>query len=164
MQLEISSYIEVYGKDLSRLCFSLCKNQQDAEDLYQITWEKVLKYINKYDKEKPFDKWLWSVCINAHKDMMKNPFRCRVIPFESEKELEQKLSTLADKAEDLDEYIALHKAINQLPLQKRQVIALYYFKDLSIKELSEILEVPEGTVKSRLTGAREKIRKELFDD
>ncbi len=164
MQKEISSYISEYGKELSRLCSSLCKNTQDAEDLYQITWEKVISSIDKYDTSRPFDKWLWSVCVNAHRDMMKTPFRRRVIPFETEEALSRRLSTIADKSHELDEYISLHKAINKLSVPKRQVVALYYFKDLQISDISEILKIPEGTVKSRLSQAREQIRKELFHD
>ncbi|MDO5123149.1 MAG: sigma-70 family RNA polymerase sigma factor [Eubacteriales bacterium] len=162
--MNISSYINAYGKDLSRLCFSLCKNRPDAEDLYQITWEKVLRGIQKYDTSKPFDKWLWTICINAHKDMMKNPFRKRVIPLESEEELEARFRSLPQKFGDLDEYIALHNAVNRLPVSKRQAVALYYFKDLSVSEVSEILGVPEGTVKSRLQSARDFIREELMHE
>lgn len=162
--MNISSYIDAYGKDLSRLCFSLCKNRPDAEDLYQITWEKVLRGISKYDSEKPFDKWLWTICVNAHKDMVKNPFRRRVARFESEEELEARFRGLPDKFGELDEYIALHNAINKLPYSKRQAVALYYFKDLSVTEVSEILGIPEGTVKSRLQGAREFIREELYHE
>ncbi|MGN0452498.1 MAG: RNA polymerase sigma factor [Ruminococcus sp.] len=164
MNKDIYEYIEAYGKELSRLCVSLCSGRQDAEDLYQITWEKVIKGIKGYDSTKPFDKWLWSVCVNAHRDMMKNSFRRRVLAFDKSEELEKLLSSIPDKSKDMDEYIALHNAINRLPLPKRQVIALYYFKDLSTAELSEILGIPEGTVKSRLKAARDQIRKELFDE
>lgn len=160
--MNISSYIDAYGKDLSRLCFSLCKNRPDAEDLYQITWEKVLRGISKYDTSKPFDKWLWTICINAHKDMEKNPFRKRVVSFESEEELEARFRNLPNKFGELDEYIALHNAVNSLPYPKRQAVALYYFKDLNISEVAEILGVPEGTVKSRLQSARDFIREELM--
>ncbi len=156
-----SELIEQYSPELSRLCSSLCSRRQDAEDLFQTTWEKVLRNLKKYDESKPFDKWLWRICINAHKDMMKNPFRKRRASFRNEEEQELFLSSLREKDQNRDEYISLHKAISRLDIKSRQVISLYYFKDFSTKELSELLDIPEGTVKSRLFKAREEIRKEL---
>lgn len=159
--MDISNYISLYGKDLSRLCLSLCKNKSDAEDLYQSTWERVLKNIRRYNKEKPFDKWLYSICINAHKDMVKSPFRKRIFHFDTTEDLERTLNSIPDTAMSHDEFLSLHSAISKLTLEKRQVIALYYFKDYSLTEVAEILNIPEGTVKSRLSSAREQIRKEL---
>lgn len=161
MKQDISMYIAQYGKDLSRLCHSLCTCEHDAEDLYQTTWEKVIKGIMRYDNKKPFDKWLWSVCVNAHKDMLKNPFRKKMLAFESSEDLERMLYSIPDAKQNKDDYIALHTAIKKLDPKKRQIIALFYFKDYSTAELAEILGIPEGTVKSRLSSAREQIRKEL---
>lgn len=93
--------------------------------------------------------------------MMKNPFRKRRASFRNEEEQELFLSSLREKDQNRDEYISLHKAISRLDIKSRQVISLYYFKDFSTKELSELLDIPEGTVKSRLFKAREEIRKEL---
>lgn len=159
--MDITPYIKLYGMDLTRLCLSLCKNRADAEDLYQITWEKVLKSIRRYNNEMPFDKWLFTICVNAHKDMVKSPFRKRIFRFDSTEDLELTLNSIPDKAIPRDELIALQIAISKLNLDKRQVIALYYFKDYSTKEVAEILNIPEGTVKSRLSSAREQLRKEL---
>ena len=164
MKPDISQYIKIHGKDLGRLCSSLCQNHFDAEDLYQATWEKVIRNYKKYDESRPFDKWLWSICINAYKDMLKNPFRRRVVSFDSSEDLERILLSVPTTEQDRDDCIVLHKAISRLEPQKRQVIALYYFKDLSTAELSQILNIPEGTVKSRLSSARAQIRKELNNE
>lgn len=156
-----SELIAQYSSELSRLCTSLCNCRQDAEDLFQITWEKVLRNLKKYDCQKPFDKWLWRICLNAHKDMMKNPFRRKRATFKSEEEQELFLSSLSEDNTKRDEYLCLHRAIGKLSTKSRQVITLYYFKDFTTKELSQLLEIPEGTVKSRLYKAREEIRKEM---
>ena len=161
---QINEYINLYGRDLTRLCTSLCKNRADAEDLYQSTWEKVLKNIRRYNKEKPFDKWLYSICINTHKDMVKSPFRKKVLSFNKTEDLELTLNSIADNEMPKDEFIALHSAVSKLSLEKRQAVALYYFKDYSTKEVAEILNIPEGTVKSRLSSAREQLRKELNNE
>lgn len=164
MDKEINNLIHQYSVDLSRLCRSMCKSEADAEDLFQTTWEKVIKNIHKYKPEKPFDKWLFAVCINAHRDMLRNPFRKHIASFDKSEELQQILNSIPDSKADADEYIALHNAINKLDTKKRQAIALYYFKDYSTAELAQILGVPEGTVKSRLSAARDQIRKELINE
>lgn len=161
MKQKATELIETYSSELSRLCTSLCNCRQDAEDLFQITWEKVLRNLKKYDESRPFDKWLFRICINAHKDMMKNPFRKKRTSFKSEEDQELFLSSICEKDEMRDEYISLHKAIGNLDTNSRQVITLYYFRDFTTRELSELLGVPEGTVKSRLFKAREEIRKEM---
>lgn len=161
MDKAIESLIDLHSPDLSRLCRSLCSCEQDAEDLFQITWEKVIRNFRKYNPEKPFDKWLFAVCVNAHRDMLRNPFRKRVVFFDKSEELENLIKSIPDGQEHKDEYLSLHCAINKLDIKRRQVVALYYFKDYSTSELSEIIGIPEGTVKSRLASAREQLRKEL---
>lgn len=159
--MNISEYIQKYGKDLTNLCISLCKNQFDAQDLYQSTWEKVIRHFKRYNSEMPFDKWLYRICINTHKDMLKSPFRKRMVHFDSDEDLTHTLNSIPDSVAPKEDFIALHQAVSKLSLEKRQVVALYYFKDFSTKEVASILEIPEGTVKSRLNAAREQIRKEL---
>lgn len=162
--MDISRYIDIYGKDLTNLCLSLCKNKFDAQDLYQSTWEKVIKNFKKFNPDMPFDKWLFRICINTHKDMVKSPFYKKIFRFEKAEDLDHTLNSIPDRAISPDEFIALHSAISKLSLEKRQVVALYYFKDYSTKEVADILAVPEGTVKSRLSAAREQIRKELNNE
>lgn len=164
MDTELSALIENHSATLTRLCSSLCTCRQDAEDLFQTTWEKVIKNYKKYDSSRPFDKWLWSVCVNAHKDMLRNPFRKYRLNLNSEEESQRLLCSIPDSQNNPDDYLALHTAINKLTPDKRRVIALYYFKDYTYSELAEILSIPEGTVKSRLNSARKQLRKELFDE
>ncbi len=164
MDTILASLIKEYSGELTKLCNALCTSRQDAEDLFQITWEKVLRGYKKYDSSRPFDKWLWTVCVNAYKDILRNPFRRKTVSFSSNEEMELVLLGITDTDNNRDEYIALHSAINRLDPKKRQVIALYYFRDYTTAELAEILSIPEGTVKSRLSSAKEQLRKELFDE
>ena len=60
MKKEFAVYVQQYSADLSRLCMSLCGNKTEAEDLFQETWLKAMRYYDKYEKSKPFDKWLYS--------------------------------------------------------------------------------------------------------
>lgn len=161
---KISEYIKLYGRDLTRLCVSLCNQKSDAEDLYQSTWEKAIKNLRRYDKDKPFDKWLFSICINTYKDTVKSSFRKKIMHFNKTEELELTLNSIPDSIAPHDEFLTLHQALRKLTPEKRQVVALYYFNDYSTKEVADILSLPEGTVKSRLSSAREDIRKELGNE
>ena len=138
--------------------------RQDAEDLFQTTWEKVIKGYSKYDRSRPFDKWLWSVCVNAHRDMLRNPFRRYRMNFNTNEEMTETLNSIPDAKENTEDYVALHIALRKLNPKLREVIALYYFRDFTYAEMSVILGIPEGTVKSRLNSAKNQLRKELFDE
>ncbi|MBQ8860858.1 MAG: RNA polymerase sigma factor [Ruminococcus sp.] len=165
MKKEYEKLVEEHGLNLTKLCLSLCNNSIDAQDLYQSTWEKVFRKYKLYKKEQPFEKWLFSVCINTHRDMLKRFDVRRAFRFNSSDEQELFLSSIPFYEEEKDDYISLHNALNILRREQREVIVLYYFKDYSISELSEILSIPEGTVKSRLHKARELLKKELnFDE
>ena len=160
----IQEYINLYGRDLTRLCVSLCNQKSDAEDLYQATWEKAIKHLRKYNREKPFDKWLFTICVNTYKDSLKSAFRKKVVSFNKTEDLELTLNSVPEAVAPSDEFLSLHQALKKLSPDKRQAVALYYFKDYSTKEVAEILNIPEGTVKSRLSSARQDLRKELSDE
>lgn len=161
MKKSFDKYIAAYGLSLTKLCMSLCSDRHDAEDLYQSTWEKAMKKIKQYDSQKPFEKWLFSICINTYRDNLKRFDTKKVLRFSSSEDQERFLSSIPDFDVDKDEYIALHQAISKLPCELKEIIVLYYFRDYSIKELSEILQIPQGTAKSRLYKSREILRKEL---
>lgn len=160
----IQEYINLYGRDLTRLCVSLCNQKSDAEDLYQATWEKAIKNLRKYNSEKPFDKWLFTICVNTYKDTVKSSFRKKILSFTRTEDLELALNSVPEAVAPFDEFLSLHQALKKLSPEKRQAVALYYFKDYSTKEVAEILNIPEGTVKSRLNSARQDLRKELSDE
>lgn len=80
---ELDKLIGEYQTDLTRLCYSLCKNHADAEDLYQETWLKAIKYYEKYNRLKPFDKWLFAICVNTFKDKMKSQSFKQAMQFET---------------------------------------------------------------------------------
>lgn len=161
MKSKFQKYVQEYGHILSKLCMSLCNNTADAQDLYQSTWEKAIKKIKSYDNSRPFDKWLFAVCVNTYRDSLRRFDRKKIFHFNSVEEQERFLSTIPDFVADKDDYIALHTALTKLTPIQREVVVLYYFKDYSFSELSEILSIPDGTVKSRLHSALSVLRKEL---
>ncbi len=165
METEIEQYVIKYSADLTRLCLSLCGNSADAEDLFQDTWCKAMKHFKQYNKSLPFDKWLFSICVNTYKNSLKLFYNRNKVNFKSDEEKEAFLNSIPNADEDnSDYYFELHKAISALPKKLKIVIVLYYFKGYSAKEISQILNIPEGTVKSRMYSARETLKRRLNNE
>lgn len=162
MNAEFEPYVQKYSTDLTRFCLSLYNNKYDAEDLFQETWLKALKNLNKYNIEKPFDKWLFAICANVFKDRKRLFFNRQKVEFSSDEEKSAFLNSIPDiSSENSFMYFELHNAVSTLPKKERVVLALYYFKDYTIKEISEILNTPESTVKSRLKKAKSDLKRRL---
>lgn len=162
MNSELEKMAERYSADLTRLCLSLCGNPADAEDLFQDTWLKAARHYHRYCPDKPFDKWLFTICVNTYKNSLKTAYRRKRFCFRSVEEQEAFFAAIPDAAEKhREEYQELHEAIGSLSKKQRTVIALYYFKDYGVKEVAQILRIPEGTVKSRLSSAKTVLKRRL---
>lgn len=162
MYEDYEDYIAHYSKDLTRLCISLCGNVGDADDLFQETWYKAIKNFSKYKKDKPFDKWLFAICVNTYKDNLRLSYNKKRYLFKTEEEEKSFLNSVTyGEHEQAEEYLQLHRAIATLSKKLRITLTLFYFRDYTVKEISEILNIPEGTVKSRLNTARRIIKRRL---
>ncbi|MBQ7133288.1 MAG: sigma-70 family RNA polymerase sigma factor [Ruminococcus sp.] len=164
MNKKILPYINEYSLSLTKLCNSLCCNSHDAQDLFQSTWEKAIRNFKRYNPEKSFEKWLFTICVNTYRDMLKRFDNKKVLCFKTTEEKEKFLGAVSDNVAEKDDYIALHSALKKLKPEHREVLVLHYFRDYPIKELASILSIPEGTVKSRLHLAREQMKKEMSID
>lgn len=165
MKIDFDEYIRRYSRDLTRLCISLCRNTAEAEDLFQETWCKAIKNQKKYNSSMPFEKWLYAICVNTFKNTHKLFYNKFKINFRNEEEKIAFINSIPDfSIENSDEYFELHKIISSLPKKQKAVIILYYFKDYSAKEIAQMLNISEGTVKSRLHYAKDYIRRRLKNE
>lgn len=162
LKSQFNEYITRYNADLTRLCVSLCGNISDAEDLLQDTWLKAMRHYQNYDKSKPFDKWLYCICVNTYKNTLSSAFYKKRRFFNSDEEERVFFNSISEiSSSTRDDYFELHRAISSLNKKHRIVIVLYYFKDYSITEISQIINIPTGTVKSRLSKARAELKRRL---
>ena len=155
----IDPYIKQYGRRLFGLCLSLCANVQEAEDLYQDTWLKVLQNITKYDPNQPFEPWLTQICVNLYRNRLRRFRRSPFLHFTSGEARDAVLSRIA--APERPDYTDLYRAIDSLPEKQRLAVILFYFRDMDIAAAAAVLKVPEGTVKSRLSQARKRLKEVL---
>lgn len=161
----MEKYVYRYSGELTRLCYSLCGNLQDAEDLFQETWLKAFRFIDRYDSTKPFDKWLFTICVNTYKNNMKLWYNSHRLCFSTSEEQEFFMNSIPDNSiYTKDEYIQLHRIIATLPKKQRIVIILKYFRDFTLEDIAQMLSLPVGTVKSRLHTAKENIKRRMNEN
>ena len=156
----IDSYIRQYGKRLYGLCLHLCADRADADDLYQDTWLRVLQNIDRYDKGRDFEPWLTTICVNTYRNALRRLARSPLLHFQSGEEKDAFLHAVP--APEKADYSELHAAVDALPEKLRLAVILFYFEDMDIAATAQALNIPEGTVKSRLSKARNRL-KEVLD-
>lgn len=156
----IDQYIRLYGKRLYGLCLSLCANSFDADDLYQETWLRVVKSISQYDPTKEFGPWLTKICVNTYRNVLRRLTRSPFLDFRTNEEKDAQINAVPD-AEKAD-YSPLYEAIDRLPEKYRIAVILFYFQNMDVASTAHVMGIPEGTVKSRLSKARKRL-KEVLD-
>ena len=154
----VERLIEQYGQEVYKIAYFYMKETQLAEDVFQEVFYKVIKNYHKFNHQSSEKTWLIRITINTCKDMLRTSWIKRVTTFgvwqDSENEYEKPYDI--EKKETNKE---LYELIQRLPQKYKEILLLFYYKDLTYEEISEILQVPEGTVRSRLSRAREKLKK-----
>jgi len=154
----VERLIEQYGQEVYKIAYFYMKETQLAEDVFQEVFYKVIKNYHKFNHQSSEKTWLIRITINTCKDMLRTSWIKRVTTFgvwqDSEHEYEKPYDI--EKKETNKE---LYELIQRLPQKYKEILLLFYYKDLTYEEISEILQIPEGTVRSRLSRAREKLKK-----
>lgn len=141
-------------KRLFSIALSYTKNHEDSEDILQNVFLKLWKYEKQFQDDEHIDKWLTRVCINECKNYIKLPFR-KNTTLEEAKEL---------YAFDSPRNFDVFNALMSLPRKEHIVIVLFYYEDLSTKEIAELLKIKEPTIKTRLRRARIRLKEILGED
>lgn len=160
-----SAFEELYRLTSKRAFFvalHFTKNDDDAEDILQESYVKALSKIKELDKPESFSSWLNQIVANKSKDFLKKK---KPMLFEAEEnEVFEVLSdedTSFDPEENLDQtelQKTVMEVLDELSEEKRACILMMYFEELSVGEIAETLEIPEGTVKTRLFSARKDLK------
>ena len=143
------------NKRLFLIALSFTANQYDAEDILQNSFMKLLKTKTEFENDEHIDKWLTSVTVNESKNLLKSAFRKKNTDFE---DYVATYSFESEKSEDL------FNAVMSLPKKLRTVIHLFYYEDMPIKEIADMLNIKQSAVKTRLCRAREQLKIKLGDD
>ena len=148
-----------------RLCARMIGNAARAEDLTQEIFTKVFTRSKDFQPQGKFSTWLWRIALNHCYDELRRIKRRPEAPLDEENEALPELTsaTLAPDAQiSSDEECALVRAcLARLPEISRTVLALRYCEGLKLREISEILELPESTIHSRIAVALAQITRIL---
>lgn len=148
------------------------RNRELAEDTFQTTFMTVYQKAETFEEGKRFKPWLYAIATNQAIDASRKRKRRQTISIENEWESGEssaKAGSLRDVLESNNEKpdssammdekkVQVRQAIDTLPENLRQVLLLAYFHEFKYQEISEVLEIPLGTVKSRLHAALEKFQ------
>ena len=158
----MDQYIRQYGRRLYGLCRSLCRNVQDADDLYQDTWLKALDKLDSYDPGLPFEPWITRICVNTYRSGLRRLARSPLLDFSSGEDKERLLACVP--APEEKDYGPLYEAVGRLPEKLRLAVVLFYFQGEDLASAAGILNLPVGTVKSRLSRARKLLKEALANE
>ncbi|MGM9926449.1 MAG: sigma-70 family RNA polymerase sigma factor [Bacillus sp. (in: firmicutes)] len=151
-----------YGQDILQLVYSYVNDKTIAEDLTQDIFVKCYKSLHMYTGKSSFKTWLWRIAINHCKDFLKSWYNKNVMIAEEESAKNWSRNETVEQAViQKDEDARLAFAVMSLPIKYREVIILFYFEELPIKEISAVLEVNENTIKTRLKKAKELLKERL---
>jgi RNA polymerase sigma-70 factor (ECF subfamily) len=146
-----------------RLCYLLLGDPDDAEDVAQETFLRAWKHLKGFDATRPLRPWLLSIASNLASNRRRSAgryFAALVRAFRDEP-----ISIrIEDKSAEKMEANELWHAVQRLNVDDQRIIYLRYFLNLPVEEAAQILQVAEGTVKSRLSRAVEKLRKIIQQD
>jgi RNA polymerase sigma factor (sigma-70 family) len=173
-----STYDTIFEKELlphvgalQTFAYHLTYNQEDADDLVQETYLKAYRFIDKYEKGTNAKAWLFKILknayINEYRKKVKQPTK---VDFEEIVAYHDTDDDRISGYSDLREEIFLHmmgdevtSAINSLPIDFRTVILLCDIEGFTYEEIASIIDVPIGTVRSRLFRARNLLKEKLTD-
>ncbi|MBI9102626.1 MAG: sigma-70 family RNA polymerase sigma factor [Spirochaetales bacterium] len=152
--------VRLYDRRIYQAAYSILRNPDESKDMVQETFIRAYRHINNFDPDRPFYPWLYRIVKNLCLNRTTNKgYRTASLP-----EMEQ-ASAMAGPEESLmreESAREVREAVERLPEKHREIIVLKHFQDCSYKEMSEILDVPEGTVMSRLYHARKALKEALL--
>jgi RNA polymerase sigma-70 factor, ECF subfamily len=161
---------ERYNRRVYAIAFGVVKNQQDALDIVQDAFIKVHKHINTFQGTSSFYTWLYRIVMNLAIDHVRKVRR--VVDFDERIAVrnDEGNEPVAPSVEDANPGKTIirkeltkkiNQALDELPEYHKTVILLREVEGLSYEEMAQILEVPKGTVMSRLFHARRKMQESL---
>jgi RNA polymerase sigma-70 factor (ECF subfamily) len=150
--------VEKYQNTIYRLSRSYLGNIEEAEDATQEIFLRAFKSLSRFRLEKRFLTWLYTIAVNQLKTRY-----ARLLRFNTRKrELDHEPVSLGNSPELITEQREVKREINRavagLPQTLKEIVLLYYFEEMNVTEIAEILDISQENVKSRLFRARKKLR------
>lgn len=165
--------VEKYQGRVYAMVYGMLRNREDARDVTQEAFVKAYNNLDRFRLESSFYTWLYRIAMNLAIDLTRKRKRRKQTSFdEAIAARDEDGDMLEAHTEDSPRktlerkqlYARIMGALETLPDDQRQVVLLRELEGLSYKEIAEIIDIPEGTVMSRLFYARKKLQKILAED
>lgn len=137
----------------------LLRDRDRAEEAVQQAWMEIARGLPRLRDDRAFPAWAYRIVTRRCARIVAGQVRDRHLTATLEPEPGQR-----DAVEDRSDAARLRQAVRALPPDQRAAIALFYFEELSVAEVAVALDVPVGTIKTRLMHARRKLRTDLEGD
>lgn len=148
---EFESVYQNYSGSIHRTLLGMTGNHSVAEELTQEAFIKAWKGLPQFGFRSSLKTWLYQVAINVGRDWLRSHSAMTLVPDET-----------SESSVNKSEQIAIHEALLEMDEDSRTVLVLFYWEGMKQDEMSHILKIPEGTVKSRLFNAKTKLREILL--
>ncbi|MFG6497024.1 sigma-70 family RNA polymerase sigma factor [Fictibacillus sp. UD] len=152
-----------YGQSLVRVAFTYVKQEQLAEDIVQEVFIKCYKNLHLFRQESSYKTWLYKITINQCKDVMKSWSFKNLILYNFTG-FHSKPSYDKSPEEEIlfyEEAKHISSKVVSLPIKLREVIIFYYYEEMKIEQISDLLGINQNTVKSRLLRGKQQLKKKL---
>lgn len=146
-----------YGNRLLRTCYLILKDREEAEDVVQETFIKVFKKMGTFRGNSGLYTWIYTIALNLSRDRLRKKQDTLILKDElvGNNEVEYQVEKNFDRE-------LLRKELFEINSLYREVLVLFYFEELSIKEISNLLNEKEGTIKSKLSRGRRILKESLL--
>ncbi|WP_108671877.1 sigma-70 family RNA polymerase sigma factor [Peribacillus acanthi] len=157
--------MEEYGDMVIRLAYSYVKEKQLAEDISQEVFISCYQNLDTFQNKASYKTWLYRITLNKCKDFLKS-WSYRNLYYKDI--ISSIMSLKTDSTESglihTEEKDELFEKVLSLPIKFRELIILYYYEELTIHEISELLNIKSNTIKSRLHRARNILKISLQEE
>lgn len=155
---DIETLIRQYGNDVLRTAYMYVRDNNLAEDIFQDVFIKVNQKLSTFEGNSNIKTWIIRITINTCKDYLKSAWNKRVVPMTDYQE-DMVISDMDyEDVEKKDTRELVRKTVLTLPAKYKDIVICVYFQDMSITEAANELHIAEGTAKSRLSRARQKLK------
>jgi RNA polymerase sigma factor (sigma-70 family) len=158
----LESIMDEYGERLTKLSYNYLRDWGQAQEVVQDVFVTCYKHLEEYHNIKSYRSWIYRVTINRCKDKLRSSLLKRFI---FNQEVLNNMNSLEPNPEDQvlkdREAEFLSKCVLALPVKYREAIILFYYEELSIDEISSLVDVNQNTIKTRLKRSRDLLKKVL---
>ncbi|KMN92388.1 sigma-70 family RNA polymerase sigma factor [Priestia aryabhattai] len=163
-ELVIDEVMDRYGQEILQLAYSYVNSVAIAEDLTQEIFIKCYKNLHSYSGKAKFRTWLWRIAINHCKDFLRSWYNKNMVSTDDYfssciNEKENTEQAVIQQEEDNE----LISAVMKLPTKYKEVIYLFYYEELLIKDIALVTKTGTNTVKTRLRRAKA-LLKEMLEE